>query len=153
MTRSNVSQVGLQHSEYSGASKPVRRGVAREVGAALAVACAAIVSLSISGCSNVASGPTHIATETAPRYTLLHHRSDSTATAVTRGVLGIDRRGCVTLGGSVLVMGPGSTVDDEGSLIIQGRRFKQGERLSLVGGFGDAPKGSRCEAGARYWWG
>ena len=85
------------------------------------------------------------------RVLLTYVNQGASADALNTGVLGTNDRGCITAGGSVLVVPTGSRLNDDGSVDIGGTHYEQGDTVSLGGGGGDAPAHSPCGSGD-YWW-
>jgi hypothetical protein len=85
------------------------------------------------------------------RTLLTYVNQGASADALTKGTLGTDSAGCITVGDSVLVVPTGSRLNDDGSVDIGGTNYEQGDTVTLGGGVGEAPPDSPCGAGP-YWW-
>jgi len=109
----------------------------------LGVAAAAAV-LSLVACTG---GP--VTSNGRTLLTYVNH--GASADALTRGTLGTNAKGCITVGDAVLVVPVGARLNDDGSVDIGGVHYEQGDSVSLGGGGGDAPPHSPCGDGD-YWW-
>lgn len=118
------------------------------------VGCAPSVPTGGSPQAGRAAPPTVSVVERNGR-TLLTDRSDVVSTALLRGVLGTNAAGCVTVGGSVLVLGPLVRLNEDGSLDLPGgRHYRRGAKVDFGGAFGPTPPRSPCgETGGGYWYG
>lgn len=86
------------------------------------------------------------------RVLLTHPATDNMAAALGVGLLGESKEGCITIGTSVLVVPSGSTLNEDGSIVVDGKPYALGQKVELGGGTGAIPSGSPCGAGATYWW-
>ncbi|MEO6115031.1 MAG: hypothetical protein ABIP33_01495 [Pseudolysinimonas sp.] len=113
-------------------------------GTASCALVALAVALGLSACS---AGPITVNDRTLLTYV----NQGASADALIHGTLGTNARGCIAVGGAVLVVPTGSRLNDDGSVDIGGTRYEQGDTVSLGGGGGDAPPHSPCGTGD-YWW-
>jgi hypothetical protein len=75
-----------------------------------------------------------------------------TGSALLNGRLGADGSGCIAVGTAVLVMPAEVRLNRDGSLVLGGQRYSQGDEISLAGGYGPAPVDVQCDPASSYWW-
>ena len=112
-----------------------------------AVAAACALAAALVGCSSEQSSVT-----ANGRTLLMYHSSGASADALGYGVLGVNAKGCVTLGENVLVVPDSSSLQPDGSVRIDGKTYQVGTKIKLGGGSGDAPHPNYCGAGVDYFW-
>lgn len=121
----------------------------RSIPRAAAIVLSAMLLGTLAGCS--ASNSTS-AIHSHGRTLLTYPSSGVSADAKFYGVLGQDRMGCITLGPTPILVPDGSQLLDDGSIVVSGRIYRVGTKVSFGGGFGRDPKGDPCDDKGHYAW-
>lgn len=117
----------------------------------IVAACA--IALTLTGCTPAQSSVT-----VNGRTLLLHGSGGGSADALAHGVLGVNSKGCITIGDAILVATDDSRLNSDGSIRVREKTYKLGEAVTFGGGGGDTPRQSqnRCGGdnrdGTDYFW-